>query len=704
MSHTATSPPPPEPECPETGATPQPVRSVPSVLALSDAAAGDPDVAGGKAAALHRAAAAGLPTLPGVVVPVGADTARLTPSSALVVEVRRRLGPGALIARSSSPIEDSAEGSMAGRFLSVGSLPDDAALAAAIESVARSGEQVAEQDGLGEAPPVAVLVQPMVDGVGGVCFGIEPVTGRSDRLVAVASAEGPDAVVSGRVEGVRHLLDRNGRVLRVDGREEGGRLSAGACAELVALVLRAGELFEGPQDVEFLLEPDGTLHLLQSRPVTTEVRGAPIGPVYGGGPVAETFPDPLHPLEEALWVDPLRDGLRDALRLAAMAGPAQLTERPLVVSVAGRVAIDLELAAGERPGRRWGWRWLRDWNRRAWATWRVGRLRGALPSIAREVVQHTDDLLGDVGALEPLSDRQLVGLLDRGRDLLRSLHAHEILMGFLVAGDNARLTGVSVAMRSLIAGRRDGLSDHEIIARTPVVLALTGPRLDEVELPRHLDVLAPPLPAEALDDEAAVLREALRLRIRWVQELTARATRRLGARLAAAGRIDDAGSVAALSFDELAEVVAGTAVAAPGRVLRDRNRSIDEAPALPARFRLDAQGRPVAVDAGSGDGTGAGGGKAQGRVVHDPADVVPGSVLVVRHLAPELSAVVPRLAGLVAESGSPLAHLAILAREAGVATVVGSPAATARFDEGALVEVDGTSGAVTVLQDPPEAS
>jgi hypothetical protein len=36
--------------------------------------------------------------------------------------------------------------------------------------------------------------------------------------------------------------------------------------------------------------------------------------------------------------------------------------------------------------------------------------------------------------------------------------------------------------------------------------------------------------------------------------------------------------------------------------------------------------------------------------------------------------------------------------------VVGSPAATARFDEGALVEVDGTSGAVTVLQDPPEAS
>ena len=226
MSQTATSPPPPEPRCSAVG------DCGPSLLALSEVAAGDPAVVGGKAAALHRAAAAGLPTLPGVVVRVGAPVAGLAPSSALVAEIRRRLGAGPLIARSSSPIEDSAEGSMAGRFLSVGSLLDDVALAAAIESVARSGEQVAEQDGMVEVPPVAVLVQPMVDGVGGVCFGIEPVSGRSDRLVAVCSVEGPDAVVSGRVQGMRHLLDREGRVLRVDGSEEGGRLSRAVCVEL----------------------------------------------------------------------------------------------------------------------------------------------------------------------------------------------------------------------------------------------------------------------------------------------------------------------------------------------------------------------------------------------------------------------------------------------------------------------------------------
>ena len=131
--------------------------------------------------------------------------------------------------------------------------------------------------------------------------------------------------------------------------------------------------------------------------------------------------------------------------------------------------------------------------------------------------------------------------------------------------------------------------------------------------------------------------------------------------------------------------------------LRDRNRSIDEAPALPARFRLDAEGRPVPVDAGSGDGTGAGGGQARGRVIHDPDQAGPGTVLVVRNLSPELAPVVGRVAALVAETGSPLAHLAILAREAGVATVVGSPGAVTRFDEGTEVEVDGTSGAVTVV-------
>jgi pyruvate,water dikinase len=251
-------------------------------------------------------------------------------------------------------------------------------------------------------------------------------------------------------------------------------------------------------------------------------------------------------------------------------------------------------------------------------------------------------------------------------------------------------------MRSLIAGRRDGLDDDEIVARSPVVLALTGPRLAGVQLPRHLDELAPPLPPEAVDDEAAVLREALRLRVRWVQELTARAARSLEDRLVERGAVDEPAAVAHLTFQELAEVVGGTAAPA-AEVLQDRLLERTDPPALPARFRLDADGRPVPVDVGSGDGTGAGGGRARGRVVHDPDEAGPDTVLVVRDLSPRLGPVIGRIAALVAETGSPLAHVAILAREAGVPTVVASHGATARFDVGAVVEVDGMSGTVVVV-------
>ena len=50
----------------------------------------------------------------------------------------------------------------------------------------------------------------------------------------------------------------------------------------------------------------------------------------------------------------------------------------------------------------------------------------------------------------------------------------------------------------------------------------------------------------------------------------------------------------------------------------------------------------------------------------------------------------------MAETGSVLSHLAILARESNVATVVGYARATEDLPEGAIVEVDGESGRVTI--------
>jgi rifampicin phosphotransferase len=71
-------------------------------------------------------------------------------------------------------------------------------------------------------------------------------------------------------------------------------------------------------------------------------------------------------------------------------------------------------------------------------------------------------------------------------------------------------------------------------------------------------------------------------------------------------------------------------------------------------------------------------------------------------LSPGLGPLLPRLKGIVAETGSVLSHLAILAREAGVPTVVGYAGATQDLPEGAIVLVDGDSGRVTI-QDRAEA-
>jgi pyruvate,water dikinase len=77
-------------------------------------------------------------------------------------------------------------------------------------------------------------------------------------------------------------------------------------------------------------------------------------------------------------------------------------------------------------------------------------------------------------------------------------------------------------------------------------------------------------------------------------------------------------------------------------------------------------------------------------------------VLVTTTLTPGLAPLLSRLAGIVAETGSVLSHLAILAREAGVATVVGYAGASTDLSEGTIVSVDGETGRVTIDDDPSE--
>lgn len=670
----------------------------PQLVTLREARATDVSLTGSKAAALAKASSAGIATLPGVVLTT-AFTAALDDDPAARAEhpaLRRafELAGGdehRLVARSSSVLEDTAGSSMAGQFVSIIGVTGFPAFVEAVQAVIDSRVRAGAV-----GSPIAVLVQPLIEPRhGGVLFGVDPVTGRPDRWTVSAVDGSPEPLVSGAVGGSRYLLDGKAKVIEFT-RGDGPQLPAPLRRRLVALSRQVASVFGGPQDVEWAVGTDGHLWLLQSRPVTTEIRGVPMGPVYGPGPVAETFPEPLAELEHDLWVPPLRDAVREAILLAGLATPKEVAASGVVVSIAGHVAIDLHLA-GEITADR---SLLQRLNpvaavRRLRGAWQVGRLRAALPVLAERLVERVDTDLATVPALSALTSRQLVGLFHRGHGALRALHAHEILIGMLTDTGRNRMTGASVALRVLAEARHDGLTDAEVLEASPVVLALTPPRVaPRPELPGGLTSMHPGDDDDSGNDNG-ILREGLRLRVRWVQELTGRAAWELGVRLTESGDLIEPDMIRHMTLEHVEAVFTHRAVVVPSLV---QTHLHNFGTRLPARFHISDLGKaiPAKHDREVAGGTGAGGGVGRGRVTHDAQDPPAGSVLVTTTLSPGLGPLLTGLSGIVSETGSVLSHLAILSREAGVPTVVGYANATRDLPEGIEVCVDGDSGQVTL--------
>jgi pyruvate,water dikinase len=669
------------------------------VLLLERAGAADVALVGAKAANLGRALAAGLPVLPGfsITTTTVAALSSSGPAFGTLVDAWAGLSENGgipLVVRSSSPVEDQAGSSMAGRFTSVVDVLGWSAFRQAVAAVIRS----AGHAGTAAPSPMAVLVQPHLEPrLSGVLFGLDPLSGRRDRRVVAAVEGGPQRLVSGEVDGTRYLLGPRGRLMDVTGQPL--PLTGRNRRALAGLAREAAALFGSPQDIEWALDEDGRLWLLQARPVTAAAAAVLRGPILGAGPVAETFPDPLDPLEEDLWVPPMRLALTESLRLTGAASRRQLASSPVLVTVGGRVAADLGLL-GALPGRPSRWSRLdpRPPLRRLRCAWTVGRLRAALPALAGSVTAAVDAELAAVPALGGLPDDALLLLLRRSGEALAAVHGYEMLAGLLPPPTRS---AASMAVDALASGRAEGLADPDALAARPVVLALLPPAITAASrLPAVLPVPDRNTPFPHLDNLAP--REALRLRARWLHELSARAALELGRRLAIRGLLEGPGDVGLLTRAQLESAVrAGIAPAA------GHDRRLRLSPPLPAAFRLAPDGGVVAVSpagkrrtspAGPGQGQGGAPGRGAGPVHRGPLPPDSGSVLVVATLDPGLAAHLPGLAGLVAETGSVLSHLAILAREYGIPCVVGLPGATTRFPPGTSVVVDGTTGEVSRLE------
>jgi len=85
----------------------------------------------------------------------------------------------------------------------------------------------------------------------------------------------------------------------------------------------------------------------------------------------------------------------------------------------------------------------------------------------------------------------------------------------------------------------------------------------------------------------------------------------------------------------------------------------------------------------------------------DPADAVdlePGEVLVAPITDPAWTPLFLPSAAVVVDVGALMSHAVIVSRELGIPCVVSVENATERIPDGALVEVDGTAGTVTILE------
>jgi phosphohistidine swiveling domain-containing protein len=116
-------------------------------------------------------------------------------------------------------------------------------------------------------------------------------------------------------------------------------------------------------------------------------------------------------------------------------------------------------------------------------------------------------------------------------------------------------------------------------------------------------------------------------------------------------------------------------------------------PAQGARYAGEQELTGVA--AGPGTAT------ARARVVDTPREV-DGDVLVTYRTDPGWVASLPSASALLIERGSPLTHVAIVARELGVPTVVQIKDLTERVRTGMLLRVDGNTGTVRILPDEQE--
>ena len=204
----------------------------------------------------------------------------------------------------------------------------------------------------------------------------------------------------------------------------------------------------------------------------------------------------------------------------------------------------------------------------------------------------------------------------------------------------------------------------------------------------------------------AGLRERPKFDVLRVMELLRIMLLDAGSGLCNQGALDDDTDVCYLHLRDLAdyENCDIKAIAAQNRALYEKRVKED---IIPPRFVLSTGEcfyYPEAKDSSDGvyKGVPISKGLYEGRVkvVYSPhsADIQKGDIIVAHNTNPSWTPLFLNAGALVMESGGPIAHGAIVAREYGIPAVAGIAGAVSIFSDGDIILVDGQSGTVKLME------
>lgn len=180
------------------------------------------------------------------------------------------IGGFPVVVRSSALNEDGAEQSFAGIYESYLNVNSYEELKEKITLVRESADQerVKAYQKDQSTSRMAVLVQKQVDAVySGVLFSIHPMTGNENEILIDSTKGLADELVSGKALPKTYVLNSDAEVITVSGAHNWS-MPTEALRQLVALSQMLSTFWGRPQDIEWCLDRQGQIWIVQSRPIT----------------------------------------------------------------------------------------------------------------------------------------------------------------------------------------------------------------------------------------------------------------------------------------------------------------------------------------------------------------------------------------------------------------------------------------------------